>query len=167
MSTTSKRRTRGFTIVELLIVIVVISILAAISITAYSGIQNRANDTAVKSDLRNFAGKILEYQAINGSLPQGGGTSGPSGLTFSVSRNSYATNKHNFIYCVDTASGSSFVIAAASKSGTFYSYSSENGLSVYSLNWGGVVNVCTNQGYTSYGFSYGYISTGTWYAWTQ
>ena len=35
-------RSRGFTIVELLIVIVVIAILAAITIVAYTGIQERA-----------------------------------------------------------------------------------------------------------------------------
>ena len=37
-----KYRNRGFTFVELLIVIVVIAILAAITVVAYSGIQNRA-----------------------------------------------------------------------------------------------------------------------------
>lgn len=36
----------GFTIVELLIVIVVIAILAAISVVAYNGIQTRARDAA-------------------------------------------------------------------------------------------------------------------------
>lgn len=41
----------GFTIVELLIVIVVIAILAAISVVAYTGIQQRAQDTSLKSDL--------------------------------------------------------------------------------------------------------------------
>ena len=38
----------GLTIVELLIVIVVMGILAAISIVAYNGISNSANDNAVK-----------------------------------------------------------------------------------------------------------------------
>jgi len=37
----------GFTIVELLIVVVVIAILAAITIVAYNGIQNRAKSSAV------------------------------------------------------------------------------------------------------------------------
>ena len=43
-----KKNAYGFTIVELLIVIVVVGVLAAISIVAYSGVSNNANDTAVK-----------------------------------------------------------------------------------------------------------------------
>lgn len=45
-------RRRGFTIVELLIVIVVIGILAAISIVAYNGITNRAKVTEANNDLQ-------------------------------------------------------------------------------------------------------------------
>lgn len=46
-----KQRKLGFTIVELLIVIVVIAILAAITIVAYNGIQDRARTTKIASDL--------------------------------------------------------------------------------------------------------------------
>ncbi len=50
---------RGFTIVELLIVIVVIAILAAITIVAYNGIQQRARTSALQSELTN-ASKALD-----------------------------------------------------------------------------------------------------------
>ena len=59
-NTSSTQSMRGFTIVELLIVIVVIAILAAITIVAYNGIQNRANDSAIQSDVRNIFMKVKE-----------------------------------------------------------------------------------------------------------
>jgi len=43
---------RGFTIVELLIVIVIIAILAAITIVSYNGITQRAQATSIASDMR-------------------------------------------------------------------------------------------------------------------
>lgn len=49
---------RGFTIVELLIVIVVIAILAAISVMVYGGIQNRANNSVVVNDLKQVVKKF-------------------------------------------------------------------------------------------------------------
>lgn len=78
----------GFTIVELLIVIVVIAILAAISIVAYNGIQQRARDTARKSDLASLA-KALQFHAVdngtyistgcgNGWLPSDPDGAGPN-----------------------------------------------------------------------------------------
>ncbi|HET8884032.1 MAG TPA: prepilin-type N-terminal cleavage/methylation domain-containing protein [Candidatus Saccharimonadales bacterium] len=48
-----QKQQKGFTIVELLIVIVVISILAAITIVAYNGVQARARASAIVSDLQN------------------------------------------------------------------------------------------------------------------
>ena len=58
----------GFTIVELLIVIVVIAILAAISIVAYTGIQQRARDSHRKSDLAVIAKALQIYQVDNGPM---------------------------------------------------------------------------------------------------
>lgn len=64
---------RGFTIVELLIVIVVIAILAAIVIVAYNGIQNQARATQAQSAASTVAKKAEAYNADtsggNGSYP--------------------------------------------------------------------------------------------------
>ena len=64
-----KKSTSGFTIVELLIVIVVIAILAAITIVAYNGIQERARFTAMRSDIVALNKAIQLYYADNGSYP--------------------------------------------------------------------------------------------------
>lgn len=55
----------GFTIVELLIVIVVIAILAAITIAAYNGIQERARISSVTSALKQASKKLQVYQVDN------------------------------------------------------------------------------------------------------
>lgn len=56
-----KQRANGFTIVELLIVIVVIAILAAISVVAYNGIQDRARKSALASQLSQTEKEIMAW----------------------------------------------------------------------------------------------------------
>ena len=60
---------RGFTLVELLIVIVVIAILAAISIVAYNGIQDRARNTTAKETGSQLRTKIEAYNSVQGAYP--------------------------------------------------------------------------------------------------
>ena len=70
---TALRSQRGFTIVELLIVIVVIAILAAIVIVAYQGIQDRAKFAQKRSDIENLQKLVEMYNAQNGSYPSTSG----------------------------------------------------------------------------------------------
>lgn len=63
------KQRNGFTIVELLIVIVVIAILAAISIVAYNGIQTRAENTKTVQGVSQYVKAILSYSSIKGNYP--------------------------------------------------------------------------------------------------
>ena len=60
---------RGFTIVELLIVIVVIGILAALVIVSYNGIQTRTKNTQTIAAANAWVKIIKQYQADTGNLP--------------------------------------------------------------------------------------------------
>lgn len=75
-----KKKQTGFTIVELLIVIVVIGILAAITIVAYNGVQDRARQQKMQSDLTALekaisAARINENKVI-GAITSNYGTGG-------------------------------------------------------------------------------------------
>jgi len=59
MSGVGQDKYRGFTIVELLIVIVILAILVAIVIVAYSGIQERAREAKIDADLAQIEKAIL------------------------------------------------------------------------------------------------------------
>ncbi len=65
----ASRTARGFTIVELLIVIVVIAILAAITVVAYNGIKNRADFSKKQSDLSTIVKALELYKTDNGRYP--------------------------------------------------------------------------------------------------
>lgn len=61
------RKQTGFTIVELLIVVVVIAILAAITIVAYTGIRERATASRVTSTLANVTKKVQSIKVTDDS----------------------------------------------------------------------------------------------------
>lgn len=61
----------GFTIVELLIVIVVIGVLASVTIISYRGIQTKARDSQRKVDVSTIRKALDLYYIDNGSYPGG------------------------------------------------------------------------------------------------
>ncbi len=94
----AKKQT-GFTIVELLIVIVVIAVLAAIVTVAYNGVTQKAKDSAAKSAAQSAAMKLATYAVDNSetfpaSLAAAGVNDG-NGVTFQYSVNSTSNG-----YCV-------------------------------------------------------------------
>jgi len=67
-----KQHTPGFTIVELLIVIVVIGILAAITIVSFNGVQSKARDTLRQSNVNSIAKSLELYYIEKGTYPDYG-----------------------------------------------------------------------------------------------
>ncbi len=105
----------GFTIVELLIVIVVIAILAAISVVAYTGIQNRAAQTAIVSEANQWRKLFEAYKAVNGNYPSPVASGDPltSGGPGSNTLNNYCLGtgfpqSGGDTYCHVASSGSSY-----------------------------------------------------------
>ena len=107
---------RGFTIVELLIVIVIIGILAAITIVAYNGIQDRARNTKIKSDLSEIQQAITAARLVKGSSlydiypvagPEGGCLAESAGTDLSAlpKTDSCWTAYLGFLNAVSDASG--------------------------------------------------------------
>ena len=68
----------GFTIIELLIVIVVIGILTTLTVVAYGGIQARTRDTIVKNAAKQLGTQLQRFSADTGKTPlqTGGGYNG-------------------------------------------------------------------------------------------
>jgi general secretion pathway protein G len=62
---------RGFTLVELLLVLVILGTLAAIVVPKFSGRTEQARVTAAQTQISNFGVALDAYEIDNGSYPKG------------------------------------------------------------------------------------------------
>ena len=93
----------GFTIVELLIVIVVIGILAAISVVAYTNVSSKARVSALSSALSQASKKLELYRTENGNYPAGLAVVGIA--SDSSAAYTYTATDGNANYCLTAVSG--------------------------------------------------------------
>lgn len=98
-------RRSGFTVVELLIVIVVIAILAVITIVAFNGIQQRAKDTSVQADVANAIKKLetLKSQHPTEQYPASLSEAGLSASGGNTYYYQYSSNDNS--YCLQSSNG--------------------------------------------------------------
>ncbi len=164
----------GFTIVELLIVIVVIAILAAITIVAYNGIQGRAQETSVRSDLAQIAKRAAAYNVDKSIFPASSSDfSGAYAVRVNTAMYDTSAVQYNVLYC--TSAPTNYALVAMAKSGKRFFVTHEGSVSEYtgttSWNTGATpATICssvlpgsTNAGNTGFRAD----STPQWRAWVQ
>ena len=120
-----RSESKGFTIVELLVVIVVIGILAAITIVSYTGISSKAAVASLQSDLTNSSKLLKMYYTDYGVYPViPAGTNCPTYPT--------VDNK----YCLKPSSNNTFTYSPSSGTtgSSTYTLSATNGTTTYSTN---------------------------------
>lgn len=149
----------GFTIVELLIVIVVIAILAAISIISYVGIREKSINVQVASDMKQTATSLELFHEQNGRYP-----ANSAELTRVVrpkQGGSYQVHSNTFTYCYNPDTDRA-AIGAVSSTGVAYVASLGGVRQTTGWGQGTVQNICP----TNIGIEMSSTSTPRW-AWVR
>jgi type IV pilus assembly protein PilA len=64
-----KDNKKGFTLVELMVVVVIIGILVAVAVPVYNSVTNSANKKAVEANLRTIDGAIMQHSTNSTAAP--------------------------------------------------------------------------------------------------
>lgn len=154
---------KAFTIVELLIVIVVIAILAAIGIVAYSGTQSRAHDSAIQQDLRNISTIMEMYRATEGAYPPLRSLTPEHGIR--LTKNAYGRDgqNRNASYCV-SEDNTQYIFYAVSNSGRNFQVRSTDGMQATNRVQG--YNICSRVGRSGTQPDQA-LQPGGWQAWAN
>ncbi len=64
-----KKGNKGFTLVELMVVVVIIGVLTAIAVPVYNNVTGKANRNAIAANLRIIDGAISQYKTDKGTAP--------------------------------------------------------------------------------------------------
>ncbi|MGE0879365.1 MAG: prepilin-type N-terminal cleavage/methylation domain-containing protein [Acidimicrobiia bacterium] len=151
----SDERDEGFTLAELMIVVLVLAILIAAAFPAYTGARVRAADGAAKANLRTSL-DVAQVEAVSsstGTYPDSASmTSAENSLTF-VDSSTESTNSST----VSVEGGSSYVAAIKSQSGTCWAVSmAVSAQPVWSTYEG---EVCSAAAVAGSAYSYTTVST--------
>jgi len=108
---------KGFSIVELIVVIVAIGILASIAIVSYSGTQKKAYDTTVQTDLEQMADQFDIFRSRSTSDAYPATQAELESLDINITNSAYSTSVAVNVYACVSADFKSFAIVSQSKSG--------------------------------------------------
>jgi len=120
----------GFTIVELLVVIVVIGVLAAITVVSYTGIAQKAVASSLQSDLANASQQLKMFQVENSLFPTANNCPSPNANEICLKSSPGVT----FLYAVNNSASPQVFSLSATKDNYVYSIGQNSAVAPGGLN---------------------------------